>query len=270
MKEGSSSQPTPGNKKDKFKTEMAEVLTVISQSSLLVVRRKLGFRLHKIHNNSSSVVCCSGQRLPTLRSSCGFWDRSGQRQGLLAAAGAVSSDPLKASSILTVESTQLDTATGGGDGDGFSNKGGSGGGGGGDSNNNDNEGGSEENSKKMAGMSMSQKLTLVYAALVGVGGAMGYLKSGSQKSLLAGGLSASLLYYVYTVLPTRPVLASSLGLDQIFWIMLSLVHSLSTALLGVMGSRFKKSGKIFPAGVVSLVSFIMAGGYLHGVLRSLH
>lgn len=169
MKEGSSSQPTPGNKKDKFKTEMAEVLTVVSQSSLLVVRRKVGFRLHKIHNNSSSVVCCSGQRLPTLRSSCGFWDRSGQRQGLLAAAGAVSSDPLKASSILTVESTQLDTATGGGDGDGFSNRGGSGGGGGGggDSNNNDNEGGSEENSKKMAGMSMSQKLTLVYAALVG-------------------------------------------------------------------------------------------------------
>jgi hypothetical protein len=43
---------------------------------------------------------------------------------------------------------------------------------------------------------------------------MGYLKSGSQKSLLAGGLSASLLYYVYTQLPTRPVIASSIGLGK--------------------------------------------------------
>jgi hypothetical protein len=43
---------------------------------------------------------------------------------------------------------------------------------------------------------------------------MGYLKSGSQKSLLAGGLSASLLYYVYTELPTRPIIASSIGLGK--------------------------------------------------------
>ena len=55
----------------------------------------------------------------------------------------------------------------------------------------------------------------------------------------------------------------------------SLIHSspfpgLSAALVGVMGSRFKKSGKLFPAGVVSLVSLVMTGGYLHGILRSLH
>ncbi|KAK7841708.1 protein fatty acid export 2 [Quercus suber] len=80
----------------------------------------------------------------------------------------------------------------------------------------------------------------------------------SQKSLLAGGISASLLYYVYSQLPVRPVLASSVGLG------------ISAALLGVMGARFKKSGKIFPAGVVSLVSLIMTGGYLHGIMRSLH
>ena len=48
-----------------------------------------------------------------------------------------------------------------------------------------------------------------------VGGVMGYLKSGSKKSLLAGGLSSLLLYYVYTVLPTRPAFASSLGLGKI-------------------------------------------------------
>lgn len=52
------------------------------------------------------------------------------------------------------------------------------------------------------------------------GGVMGYLKSGSQKSLLAGGLSSALLYYVYTELPGRPVLASSVGLGN--WLLTSL------------------------------------------------
>ncbi|KAI4335133.1 hypothetical protein L6164_013807 [Bauhinia variegata] len=106
--------------------------------------------------------------------------------------------------------------------------------------------------------STSQKFTLGYAALVGAGGVMGYLKAGSQMSLLAGGLSSLVLYYVYTELPVRPVFASSIGLG------------ISASLLGVMGSRFKKSGKVFPAGAVSLVSLGMAGGYLHGILRSVN
>ncbi|XP_028787032.1 protein FATTY ACID EXPORT 2, chloroplastic [Neltuma alba] len=107
-------------------------------------------------------------------------------------------------------------------------------------------------------MLTSQKFTLAYAGLLGVGGVMGYVKGGSQKSLLAGGLSASLLYYVYTELPERPVFASSMGLG------------ISGALLGVMASRFKRTGKVFPAGIVSLVSLVMAGGYLHGIMRSMH
>ncbi|GJN01502.1 hypothetical protein PR202_ga18773 [Eleusine coracana subsp. coracana] len=119
--------------------------------------------------------------------------------------------------------------------------------------------GEEEGEKKMAeGLSMSQKLTLAYAALVGAGGMMGYMKSGSQKSLAAGGISALVLFFVHTQLPVRPVFASSIGLG------------ISAALLSVMGSRFKKSGKIFPAGVVSFVSLVMVGGYFHGILRSSH
>lgn len=151
----------------------------------------------------------------------------------------------------------------GGSDDNIGGAGGSGGGGGNDGNNGgeSGSGGSEDQSgghEKKGGLSMSQKLTLGYAALVGIGGAMGYLKGGSQKSVIAGGLSASVLYYVYTILPSNPVLASSVGL------------ALSAALLGVMGSRFKRSGKIFPAGVVSFASLVMSGGYLHGILRSLH
>ncbi|CAL5398736.1 unnamed protein product [Camellia sinensis] len=164
-----------------------------------------------------------------------------------------SSSDSKAPTII-VEEIQPDSIIGGGDGAGH--------GGEGDNNSNSNEeegeGAENDNVDKSFSMSMSQKLTLGYAALVGVGGIMGYLKSGSKKSLIAGGLSALLLYYVFTLLPTRPALASSLG------------FGLSAALLGVMGSRFKKSGKIFPAGVVSLVSLIMSGGYIHGILRSLH
>ncbi|CAD5181103.1 unnamed protein product [Musa acuminata subsp. malaccensis] len=41
---------------------------------------------------------------------------------------------------------------------------------------------------------------------------MGCVKSGSQKSLVAGGVSAALLCHVYTQLPERPLYASSLGL----------------------------------------------------------
>ncbi|ESW26513.1 hypothetical protein PHAVU_003G125400 [Phaseolus vulgaris] len=172
---------------------------------------------------------------------------------------AVTSD----SKATSLDLTQPDLDHTGGGSDGKGNGNGSGGGGGGGSgggegaDNNKGEEGSDSDKKKMA-MLMSQKFTLAYAALVGVGGVMGFLKSGSQKSLLAGGLSASLLYYVFTELPGRPVFASSVGLG------------ISAALLGVMGSRFKKSGKVFPAGVVSLVSLIMTGGYLHGIMRTAH
>ena len=54
---------------------------------------------------------------------------------------------------------------------------------------------------------------------VTVGGAMGYMKSGSQKSLLAGGISAAVLYYVFTQLPANPVYASSIGLGKRLWLL---------------------------------------------------
>lgn len=129
-----------------------------------------------------------------------------------------------------------------------------------DGNGGDGDGDGEEEApkKKISGMSMSQKLTLAYAILVGVGGIMGFAKSGSSKSLMAGGGSASILYYVYLNLPSNPVMASGIGLG------------ISGMLLFIMGSRFLESGKVFPAGVVSLYSLVMAGGYIHGIFRSAH
>ncbi|KAJ0089516.1 hypothetical protein Patl1_13720 [Pistacia atlantica] len=230
---------------------MAELLLGVSQTSLLLLQPKLGLsnRASALRHRSN----ISYQRL----------DISSKR--IATVAGVVSSDS-KSSTIL---SKSVDTVKdgseivpeiggGGGSGEKFGSGGGGGGGGGGEGKNEGEGESSDESENKKMGMSMSQKLTLGYAALVGVGGLMGYLKSGSQKSLLAGGVSALLLYYVYTELPTKPVLASSIGLG------------LSAALLVVMGSRFKKSGKLFPAGVVSLVSLVMTGGYLHGIMRSMH
>ncbi|MBA0604096.1 hypothetical protein Godav_016781 [Gossypium davidsonii] len=159
---------------------------------------------------------------------------------------------------------EVDTGNGGGDKfDDRSGGGGDGGdnsGGGGDSESKGEGEFSDDGGKKKMALSMSQKLTLGYAALVGVliqcstvvianspkgsywwlkpviralsirtlvllqckaqkcaslmGGVMGYVKSGSQKSLAAGGLSAAVLYYVYTQLPTNPVFASSVGLGK--------------------------------------------------------
>lgn len=43
---------------------------------------------------------------------------------------------------------------------------------------------------------------------------MGYAKAGSGKSLVAGGLSAVALYYVYTTLLENPTFASTLGLGK--------------------------------------------------------
>ncbi|XWS26506.1 hypothetical protein CRYUN_Cryun26dG0037600 [Craigia yunnanensis] len=242
--------------RQKLEKKMADLLVGVSQSSLLRLQPKLGSfqRLQLFNNNGYPRFAVVSNLHLHLKG--------------VTLAEVVSSD-IKASTIVTstVDSAKggidIEVNTGNGGGDKFDDRSGGGGGGG------DNSGGgdswnkgegefSDDGSKKKMALSMSQKLTLGYAAFVGVGGVMGYMKSGSQKSLLAGGLSAALLYYVYTELPTKPVFASSLGLG------------ISATLLGVMGSRFNRSGKVFPAGVVSLVSLVMTGGYLHGILRSLH
>lgn len=161
------------------------------------------------------------------------------------------SDSTKRITTITVNCVNEPNMDGGGGGDGIGgDKFGGGGGGGGDE--------EESDGNKKTSLSMSQKLTLGYAFLVGVGGLMGYVKSGSQKSLLAGGMTAAVLLYVFRELPTKPVLASTIGVVM------------AGALTWVMGTRYMGSKKIFPAGVVSIMSFVMTGGYIHGIMRSLH
>ncbi|TYI17375.1 hypothetical protein ES332_A07G019200v1 [Gossypium tomentosum] len=231
---------------------MADLFIGVSQSSLLHLQPKL--KSFQRLTGGPRFAVASNRQLHFRR---------------LTVTGVVSSDSKAPTTVTSTVGSEkggidIEVDTGNGGGDKFDDRSGGGGdggdnsGGGGDSESKGEGEFSDDGGKKKMALSMSQKLTLGYAALVGVGGVMGYVKSGSQKSLAAGGLSAAVLYYVYTQLPTNRVFASSVGLG------------ISAALLGVMGSRFKRSGKVFPAGVVSLVSLVMTGGYLHGIMRSMH
>lgn len=144
-------------------------------------------------------------------------------------------------------------------------------------------------------LSLTCSMLFDWILVVAVGGIMGFAKSGSSKSLMAGGGSASILYYVFLNLPSNPVLASTIGLGELrqhvhartcFFTTKEcskdlslkiennccffLLAGISGLLLFIMGSRYMESGKVFPAGVVSLFSLVMAGGYIHGIVRTTH
>ncbi|KAE9453983.1 hypothetical protein C3L33_14146, partial [Rhododendron williamsianum] len=244
-----------------------ELLLRVSQSTILLPPQPHHFRHHASTNRTYALPLTNRSSSPP--SICAHR----LQHQLLLKCTATTTEASVDYSEYSKPDIEIEPDTGGGGGVGGGAGGEGGGGGGGDSkdSNESSEGGSEEsdNSKKMGGMSIITVLSLevvwnwsmfwlaAYLTKT-MGGVMGYLKSGSMKSLAAGGLSALLLLFIYSELPTRPAFASSLG------------FGISAALLVVMGSRFKKSGKIFPAGVVSFVSLVMSGGYLHGILRSLH
>jgi hypothetical protein len=58
--------------------------------------------------------------------------------------------------------------------------------------------------------------------------------------------------------------------NLILWRSVHVDAGVSITLLIVMGSRFWNSGKFFPAGVVSILSLIMAVGYIHALIRTSH
>ncbi|XP_022754736.1 protein FATTY ACID EXPORT 2, chloroplastic-like isoform X2 [Durio zibethinus] len=198
--------------KENIRKRMANLMVSVSLSSPLQLQPKLGSfqRLQLFNNNGYSRFAVVGNRQLHLKG--------------VTVAGVVSPDS-KAPTIVTntVDSAnggiEVEVDTGNGGGDKFDDRSGGGGGGGGDNSGGGDSGKkgegefSDNGGKKNMALSMSQKLTIGYAALV-------------------GGVSAVLLV--------------------------------------VMGSRFKRSRKIFPAGVVSLMSLVMTGGYLHGIMRSLH
>ena len=114
---------------------------------------------------------------------------------------------------------------------------------------------------------------------------MGYVKKGSTKSAAAGLFTGAALLAVFYWLPTAPLAASILGLGMrpslsslcLGGRLNSRVDggggggwgaAISATLLSIMGSRFATSKKMMPSGMVALVSLIMTGGYIHGIVRT--
>jgi uncharacterized membrane protein (UPF0136 family) len=85
---------------------------------------------------------------------------------------------------------------------------------------------------------------LVYGALTIVGGLVGYLKAGSTISLISGGIAGALLIVAAFLLPSQ-FLAG---------IVLALLVSL--VLAGRFVPNFFATGKVMPAGIMSLLSVI--------------
>lgn len=87
----------------------------------------------------------------------------------------------------------------------------------------------------------ARTLLAIYAALLAIGGVMGFVKAGSKASLVAGVASAI-------------VAAIALGLTFAavsgFW----LGAALAVVLLFVFAQRFLRTRKFMPAGVICLLS----------------
>ncbi|KAM9789676.1 transmembrane protein 14C-like [Neosynchiropus ocellatus] len=94
---------------------------------------------------------------------------------------------------------------------------------------------------------------LGYAALVTVGGVIGYLKAGSFTSLLAGLLFGSL--------SAAGAYLSSRDPKNV-WLSLGASGTLAV----VMGLRFLNSWKFMPAGVMALASGLMVVRIIAGIL----
>ena len=83
---------------------------------------------------------------------------------------------------------------------------------------------------------------VIYAALVGAGGVMGFLKAKSRPSLIAGLASAALAMVALGVTFADPMVGFGLG------------AVLSALLLAMFAARYAKGRKFMPGGMMVLVS----------------
>jgi len=98
--------------------------------------------------------------------------------------------------------------------------------------------------------------TVAYGLCVAAGGVAGYMKAGSTASLAAGlTFGGVAILGAYLVSNNQPVGHY-------------LVVGTAGTLTGVMGRRFMNSGKIMPAGVVTILSVAMLGRYAYNKFSS--
>jgi uncharacterized membrane protein (UPF0136 family) len=85
---------------------------------------------------------------------------------------------------------------------------------------------------------------IVFGLLTIAGGIMGYVKAGSNASLIAGSLSGLLLLLAAFLLPNHAPIGLALG------------GIVSLLLIGYFLPAFFRTGKMMPAGMMSLLSIL--------------
>ncbi len=85
---------------------------------------------------------------------------------------------------------------------------------------------------------------IVFGLLTIAGGVMGYLKAGSTASLVAGSISGLLLLLAAFLLPSHAPIGLALG------------GVVSLLLIGYFLPAFFRTGKMMPAGMMSLLSVL--------------
>ena len=85
---------------------------------------------------------------------------------------------------------------------------------------------------------------IVFGLLTIAGGIMGYVKAGSTASLIAGSISGLLLLLAAFLLPSHVLIGLALG------------GIVSLLLIGYFLPAFFRTGKMMPAGMMSLLSIL--------------
>jgi uncharacterized membrane protein (UPF0136 family) len=94
---------------------------------------------------------------------------------------------------------------------------------------------------------LAGQITLgIYAALLGVGGVIGFVKAGSRPSLIAGLVSAAVAVVCLVLWRSGNRLGLYLGVV------------LAIALFAQFGARFRKTHKFMPSGLLAVVSVAVA------------
>jgi uncharacterized membrane protein (UPF0136 family) len=85
---------------------------------------------------------------------------------------------------------------------------------------------------------------IIFGLLTIAGGVMGYVKAGSMASIIAGSISGVLLVFAGFLLSPQPVAGLALG------------GIVSLLLVGYFLPAFFRTGKMMPAGMMSLLSVL--------------
>lgn len=94
-----------------------------------------------------------------------------------------------------------------------------------------------------------------YALIVGIGGVFGYMKAKSTKSLLAGLISGLILLIAWFLATKTPTVG------------LGIATLMAAVLLVVFITRFVRTRKFMPAGMMMLLNLVATVAFLAGWLN---